>query len=65
MSEASGFAGFIGFTGLGSERDLCDLLHFCEQGIGVELAPTEEVDGQRAGGAYYFVSISESLRYKK
>ena len=22
----------------------------------MELAPTEEVDGERAGGAYYFVS---------
>ena len=28
----------------------------------VELAPTEEVDGERAGGAYYFVSIFEILR---
>ena len=33
-----------------------------KKGSRVELAPTEEVDGERAGGAYYFVSISEILR---
>ena len=33
-----------------------------KKGSRVELAPTEEVDGERAGGAYYFVSIFEILR---
>ncbi len=36
-----------------------------KKGSRVELAPTGEVDGERAGGAYYFVSTSEILRYKK
>ena len=40
---------------------------YCDfkKGSRVELAPTEEVDGTTERAYYFFVPISEILRYKK